>query len=479
MKDKTKFKELANSILEQVPYGIISYTAVRNSENQIIDFECLFVNPMGEKMIDIPAEKVIGKRMLKLMPSHAETGLFDKYCQLVESGKSINFKKLYEHGHLNNWFEIHASVLGDGFTASFVDISEHRKALDEIKAANSRYQQLFNESIDPIFITNNELLFLEANKSMLQAFGYSMEGLRSLNFKDLFDQENDFIRFNKEFYKNDKVLEFEAELVLKSGKLGVFLINLAEFGQKEEGITLYQGIVKDITRKKQAERELVWAEKLSMTGKLARNIAHEVRNPLTNVSLALEQLKEEIPKDIPQASLYTDIIERNAERISKLITQLLESSKPKSLKLTKSSLNDVVQNAVLFVRDRLKLEKMDLIESYEDSFPKIPLDTKLITTALINLLVNAIEAMREEEGILKIRTYRDGDKLLVDIEDNGIGIPKENMNQLFEPFFTAKKGGTGLGLMMVQNIIKSHTGEISAISEQGEGSLFRITFFID
>ena len=287
------------------------------------------------------------------------------------------------------------------------------------------------------------------------------------------------MRFNKEFYKNDRVLEFEAELVFKSGKSGAFLINLAEFSKKGEDITLYQGIVKDITRKKQAERELVWAEKLSMTGKLARNIAHEVRNPLTNVSLALEQLKEEIPKEITQADLYMNIIERNAERISTLITELLESSKPKSLNLTRSSLNKVVQNAVAFVRERVKLEKIELVERYGNGFPKIPLDTELMTTALLNLLVNAIEAMREGEGVLEIKTYRDTDKLLIDIRDNGIGIPKEYMNQLFEPFFTAKKGASGLGLMTVQNIIKSHTGEISASSEEGKGTLFRVTFFID
>lgn len=479
MKNESKFQNLVTSIFEHAPYGIISYKSVRDENDEIVDFSCLFINPMGEKMIGIPAEEIIGRRMLELMPGHKESGLFEQYRQLVESRESISFKKFYAGEHLSNWFEIHASVLEDGFTASFVDVSNHQKALEDIKEANSKYRQLFNESIDSIFITNNELLFLEANKSMIQTFGYGMEELRSLNVKHLFDKEEDFMRFNKEFYKNDRVLEFEAELVFKSGKSGAFLINLAEFSKKGEDITLYQGIVKDITRKKQAERELVWAEKLSMTGKLARNIAHEVRNPLTNVSLALEQLKEEIPKEITQADLYMNIIERNAERISTLITELLESSKPKSLNLTRSSLNKVVQNAVAFVRERVKLEKIELVEHYGNGFPKIPLDTELMTTALLNLLVNAIEAMREGEGVLEIKTYRDTDKLLIDIRDNGIGIPKENMNQLFEPFFTAKKGASGLGLMTVQNIIKSHTGEISASSEEGKGTLFRVTFFID
>lgn len=479
MNDQAKFKNLKISILEHFPYGIISYEAIRNEANQIVDFKCLFINSKGEEMTNTPAEKIIGKRLLNLMPAHKETGLFDRYCQVVETGESINFKKFYEGDHFSNWFEIYASRLGDGFTASFIDVSEYQKAVEESKAANSKYQRLFDESIDPIFITNNELLFLEANKSMVKTFEFETEELRSLNFKDLFKYESDFIRFNKEFYKNKKVLEFEAELVFKSGKKGIFLINLMKFSQKEDNFTLYQGIVSNITRKKQAERELVWAEKLSMTGKLARNIAHEVRNPLTNISLALEQLKEEIPNGIEQTDLYINIIERNAQRISKLITELLESSKPKSLNLTKSSLNEVVKTAVSLVREQIKLEEMALVEDYTPDLPRIPLDTDLMVTAVLNLLLNAIEAMHKHNGILEVKTYRDGDRLLVDIKDNGIGIPKENMGQLFEPFFSAKQGGAGLGLITVQNIIKSHTGEIFANSQPGEGTLFRITFYIN
>ena len=479
MSIKPEFEDLIISIFENAPYGIISFQSIRDERDKIIDFECLFINPKAEKITGIPSGKMVGNTLLATMPGNKEAGLFDLYANVVETRESVSVKRHYEGEHFDNWFEIHASALADGVTISFVDISEHERAIRKAKASEVRYEQLFQESIDAIFITNNELLLLETNDAMLKTFGYVRAVMRSLTFKNFFLNEEDFIRFNKEFYKNDRVEEFEAELLLSNGKTGICLINIVELSQTEEGLRLYQGIIKDITRKKMSERELIWAEKLSMTGKIARSIAHEVRNPLTNLSLALEQLKDEIPAEVEEADLYIDIIERNSKRIGNLITELLESSKPKSLKLTKSILNEVVEDTLDLVKDRLKLQGMKLEEDYDPSIPLIPLDSDQMKTALINLFVNAIEAMKAGEGVLSIKTYLEVGTIFLEVGDNGMGIPQENIDSLFEPFFTAKVGGMGLGLTAVQNIIKSHTGQISARSTVGEGTVFQISFSVD
>ena len=476
---KPEFEDLIISIFENAPYGIISFKSIRDENDKIIDFECLFINPKAEKIVGIPAHQMVGNSLLNTMPGNKEAGLFDLYVKVVEKRKSTSIKKHYEGEHFDNWFEIHASPLADGLTVSFLDISEHERTVRKAKASEVRYEQLFHESIDSIFITNNELLLLETNDAMLRTFGYEREAMRILTFKSLFLNEDDFIRFNKEFYKNDRVEEFEAELLLSDGKTGICLINIVELSQTEDGLRLYQGIIKDITRKKMSERELIWAEKLSMTGKIARNIAHEVRNPLTNLSLALDQLKDEIPAEVTEADLYIDIIARNAKRIGNLITELLESSKPKSLNLTNTSLNEVVQVTLELIKDRLKLQGMKLIEDYDPSIPSIPLDSDQMKTALVNLFINAIEAMEPEKGILSVKTYLKEDMIFLEIADNGIGISEDNIDSLFEPFFTAKIGGMGLGLTTVQNIIKSHTGHISASSMVGEGTTFQISFIKD
>ncbi|MGW8121679.1 PAS domain-containing sensor histidine kinase [Roseivirga echinicomitans] len=479
MSSKPGFEDLIISIFENAPYGIISFKSIRDERDKIIDFECLFINPKAERIVGVPSHEMVGNTLLTVMPGNKTAGIFDRYVDVVETRKSTSFKNHYDGEHFDNWFEIHASALGDGITISFLDISDHEMAIRKAKASEARYEQLFQESIDSIFITNSELLLLEANNSMLTTFGYNRGSIRNFSLKNLFLNEDDFIRFNKEFYKNDRVEEFEAELLLNDGKSGICLINVVELSQSEDGLRLYQGIIKDITRKKLSERELIWAEKLSMTGKIARSIAHEVRNPLTNLSLALAQLKDEIPPEVDEADLYIDIIERNSKRIGNLITELLESSKPKSLKLTKTLLNGVVAETLLLVKDRLKLQGMKLIEDYDSSIPLIPLDSDQMKTALINLFINAIEAMKMGEGVLTIRTYFEDRTVYLEVADNGIGIPEENINSLFEPFFTAKATGMGLGLTAVQNIIKSHAGKISASSVLGEGTVFHVSFGID
>ena len=123
----------------------------------------------------------------------------------------------------------------------------------------------------------------------------------------------------------------------------------------------YQGIIHDLTLRKQAERDMLSAERLSLTGKIARTIAHEVRNPLTNLSLALDQLRSEIPADNESAKLYGDIIERNANRIEQLVGEMLNSSKPKELHLELTSVNEIIDDTLKLAVDRIKLKQIQLI----------------------------------------------------------------------------------------------------------------------
>lgn len=476
MPENLSSQELLNSVLDSAPCGIMTFQAIRDEEGGIVDFRFILVNKIAEEIVRAPEEELSKTTLLKQMPGNKQAGLFEKYCQVVETGRAISLDQHYKGEHLDHWFRIQADKIGDGFTVSFLDITEFRQGAHELKQSESRYRKLFDESMDSIFLVNNELLFLEVNDSMVTAFGYTKEQVRTISLKDLFRKEDDFWRFNQEFYKHDRVEEFEAELLLANGKSAICLINIINLRPEEDLMNLYQGVIKDISRKKRAEEEILWAEKLSMTGKIARSIAHEVRNPLTNLSLALEQLKDEIPEEVEDAELYFNIIERNAGRIGTLVTELLDSSKPKSLQLSRQPLNDVVKESVKLVKDRLKLQHMRLKEAYGKGLPEIALDPDQIKIALLNVLINAIEAMKPDVGELQISTTMEDADLVLRIKDNGRGIPQEDIGKLFEPFFTAKKGGMGLGLTTFQNIIQSHLGKVKVESEPGIGTTFIISF---
>ena len=275
----------------------------------------------------------------------------------------------------------------------------------------------------------------------------------------------------------NQIKDFETTIVSKEGRKRTCLISVWAVDDTAGRPVWYQGIVRDITEQKKAQQELIIAEKLTMTGKLARSIAHEVRNPLTNLSLALDQLRDELGENQEETQLYTDIIGRNVERISTLITDMLNSSKPRELDRKPQSLNDIVKDTLGFVNDRIKLKQMKLTTNYSTDECIAPLDRDQVRMALTNILINAVEAMEPGQGKLWIDTQcLDDTQVCVIIRDNGSGIAPENIQRLFDPFFTGKQSGMGLGLTATQNIVTSHRGHIEVDSEMGQGTTFRITF---
>ncbi len=227
-----------------------------------------------------------------------------------------------------------------------------------------------------------------------------------------------------------------------------------------------------------ANKELIWMrslEKFSSTGRIARTIAHEVRNPLTNINLAVDELKSEQEGNGECKTLLLDLISRNGERINHLITQLLDSTKFTELKYEKVSINALLDEALEQAKDRLSLNKVKVVKSYSSDICDVSVDTEKIKIAFLNLIVNAIEAMEPEKGILKLYSKGENNKCIVEVSDNGSGMDAESMSKLFEPYFTSKTNGTGLGLTHTQNIILNHKGNISVESKVGKGTTFTIT----
>ena len=220
--------------------------------------------------------------------------------------------------------------------------------------------------------------------------------------------------------------------------------------------------------------ELRNLEKFAVTGRISRTIAHEVRNPLTNINLAVEQLRSEIPpgEDI---NLLFEMISRNSNRINLLISDLLNSTRITELSYTKCSINDVLDGSLELAEDRIKLKQINVIKEYESDVCHILVDPDKIQIAFLNIIVNAIEAM-DEYGTLHITTQTRNNRCTTIIRDNGKGMTKADVGRLFEPYFTTKEKGTGLGLTNTQNIILSHHANISAESEPGKGTSFTITF---
>lgn len=349
--------------------------------------------------------------------------------------------------------------------------------LAEVAQKENKYRSLFERSIDAIFVANNELRFQDANPSVERLLGYSRDDLRKLNPARLFSELNHLreLRFNVR--EHGQIKDFETTLITCNGRKRICLISVWAVEDIAGRPEWYQGIVRDITDQKRAQQDLILAEKLTMTGKIARSIAHEVRNPLTNLSLALEQLKDELATDDEYVKMFTDIIGRNVDRIGQLITEMLNSSKPRELDRKRQDFNGVVKATLLLITDRIKLKRMRLETSFSQEDCQTLIDFDQVKIALLNILVNAVEAMEEGKGVLSVRTncVEDG-RVYVEVADNGGGISDADRQRLFDPFFTGKSGGMGLGLTATQNIINSHKGSIEVESEVGQGTIFRLYF---
>jgi signal transduction histidine kinase len=216
-------------------------------------------------------------------------------------------------------------------------------------------------------------------------------------------------------------------------------------------------------------------EKFAATGRIARTIAHEVRNPLTNINLAVEQLQTELDGLRPEnGELMLEMINRNSARINGLITDLLNSTKFTDLIYTKVSVNHLLDETLELAGDRIQLKNIAVTKNYAADICDISVDAERIKIAFLNIIVNAVEAMEPGKGVLRLATFGREDKCVIRIADNGPGIAEESQTRIFEPYFTNKPKGTGLGLTNTQNIILNHNGQIAFESKNGEGTTFTI-----
>jgi signal transduction histidine kinase len=216
--------------------------------------------------------------------------------------------------------------------------------------------------------------------------------------------------------------------------------------------------------------------KLISTGRMARMIAHEVKNPLTNILLCTDQMNE-LLKGEEELLSYLEIITRNSKRINQLVVNLLDSTRFGDLKLETRNLIEVIGDTLALAVDRMKLKSIELREHYSHPVIDVQLDEEKMKIALLNIIINAVEALEalDKQGVIDIHVTRDERFIKIRISDNGPGMNNETKEKLFEPFFTSKAKGSGLGLSSAQNIILSHKGRIEVKSSPEEGTEFIIS----
>lgn len=312
-----------------------------------------------------------------------------------------------------------------------------------------------------------ELFGLEREDCMGQPLG---ERLRGLEWEKLVESDKVVSRDMEVFYPQHRFLNF-------------YVVPLAldaptkRKGSAQQEHVGYAVILRDITESRRETDETIQSEKLTALTLLAAGVAHEIGNPLNSLHIHLQLMERKLRK-LPDAqrkdlSKSLAVAQEEIERLDAIIHQFLGAIRPARLNLAPENINQLVAESVAFLQNEIRDRDILVEQALRSDLPLLEVDRNQIKQAFYNVIKNAFQAM-EQDGLLSIRTDLEDDWLTIAFTDSGGGISPEQMSKIFEPYFTTKASGTGLGLLIVRRIVREHGGEIDLASNEGKGLTFTI-----
>ncbi len=483
-------EEFLDNILQSMEAGVI--TIDKNS--RITSF-----NRSAEEITGFKREEVMGKECCEILNSE----LCSDFCPLeevLETGEPVyNYEiKFTNKAGDEVPVNITASPLRTsnneiiGIVENFRDLTRHKGLWGRLREERNKAQLYLNIAGVIIIAINEEGTVSLINKKGCAVLGYEEDEIIGKNWFDLCVPEDVREERKKTFKKvmageQQEVEDYENIIITKTGEERIIAWHNTTLVDEHGHIfgTLSSG--EDITKRKQTEEELIQSEKMVSLGQLAASVVHEVNNPLAGIMVYVKLLQKKFKENNIQAEStekQLQKIEQELDRTTRIIRNLLTFARQSEPSMNPVEVNKVIDAALFLVGNQINLEHVQLEKNLETDLPLVFADFDKIQQVLINIILNATQAM-PDGGILTITTSVAKDVKLgdawtdavrIDIQDTGIGIPKENLNKLFTPFFTTKeKGkGVGLGLSVVHGIIGKHKGKIDVESEINVGTTFSI-----
>ncbi len=253
------------------------------------------------------------------------------------------------------------------------------------------------------------------------------------------------------------------------GELGVEIPVVGEGEIKELALSfnkMSRKLKELIDAIKAAQENLVRTEKLYAIGEFSAGVAHEIKNPLTSIKMLMHK-QSLSSKDLA-------IIKGEINSIDHIIKEFLAFTRPEKTKKTDVNINNVLEEVIALTRPKMEQSAIHLNDRFSSTLPTIKGNNDALKQVFLNIVLNAIQAMDDEGGILSIETSAHNGNLSTIIKDTGVGIPEKNLKKIFDPFFTTKEEGTGMGLALAYNIITDHSGRIDINSTLGIGTIVKV-----
>lgn len=366
-----------------------------------------------------------------------------------------------------------------------LDITPRKLLEEELKRTEMKYQAIFNNIPNPVFVVNPDTFeIMDCNQYVESVYGSPDSEMLGKSFLGLFRSEQ------REDYalklRSSAVID-QAKHVTKDGRtifVGIRISPFEFYGRRVLLVT-----TSDITQRLEAEQQLIQASKMTTMGEMATGIAHELNQPLSVIKTASSFFMRKIgKKEKLEKDVFLNIVKKisnNVDRATRIIQHMREFGRKSEVTTEEVQPNEVLTRAMEIMGHQLKLRGIKVIWDLDEHLPTVLGDASRLEQVVVNLLVNARDAIEEkaksrgeseEDDRIILRTRSRGKIVTLEVSDTGIGIPEAIVNRIFEPFFTTKAPGkgTGLGLSISYGIIKDFGGTIDVNSKQGSGASFTI-----
>jgi PAS domain S-box-containing protein len=352
------------------------------------------------------------------------------------------------------------------------ELTENIDLRREIEELYNYMQSIVKSLPDKIYEMDENGIINYMSRGLKKEAGIHSPELKGKYFLEFVAPEDkDFILSKWEEAKRGIYTPYEIETTARDGRKVSLLITTSPV----VGTGHYIMVQRDITEFKNLEKRLYESQKLAALGQLSAGIAHEVRNPLSSIKMSLQILEKRMNPAGNDLKRFK-IAQKEVEHLEELVNNVLVFAKPVEPKMAPVDLSKVLEQVLALAEKGIADKHID-VKIAKDNVPQVTVDAAMITDAFLNIVRNAVDAV-ETEGVIKIKVSNisgDYPAVMVQIEDNGCGIDEEDMPHLYNPFFTRKKYGTGLGLSQVVKIIELHHGTIDIVSEKGKGTKVSIT----
>ncbi len=342
-----------------------------------------------------------------------------------------------------------------------------------LKQSEEKLRSIFTSSSNAITVTDLNGNIIECNQETLDLHGFSSKeevlGINAFTFLAKKDKVRAMENMKRTLQKG-QVKDVEYALITRDGREFPAEISVSVIKDHSGNPTSLVTITKDITERKRMEKQLILSERLTAIGKLSSTIAHELRNPLGVINNSSYFLNMKLKNIADEKVLkHLKIITKKVDSANIIISDLLDFASKREPTLKETNINFIIKNAISSV---IIPEKIEVITKLEE-IPLMLLDGEQIQRVFQNMILNAVQAM-PEGGKLTIKTVKHENSVKIVIKDTGIGIPEENISKLFNPLFSTKVKGVGLGLTICMQIVEDHGGNITVQSEVSKGSVFTV-----